>query len=312
MTRASSWLPRDPLCISLPFTAPPRYTEVIFLMDIYFFTLVSTQIADPASMAQARVTGTLPQGALSRMAHFFRKGSYESGAVSEHPMAGPLVPLAAHCPAHPQAWLSWGIAYSGEGWRPGPVLVGPQWLNQIVCSGFTHSPHFPGSFLGPPKFPGQGRRAPPGQLRVRWAAASLPAWQCSTVPTRTFPGCWQAPEAEGWVHPPTPHKRGSGIFGESELFLNLGPWLANSRSLLQACGRKGRGPQCLTALGGAGKWSRSPAGTLVSNEVSEPWGRINVKLPAVARETCRSPHTSLALSHLQRCRRDSSVRAPIT
>lgn len=32
-------------------------------MDIYFFTLVSTQIADPASLAPARVTGTVPQGA---------------------------------------------------------------------------------------------------------------------------------------------------------------------------------------------------------------------------------------------------------
>lgn len=75
------WLPSDPLCISLPFIPLTYYTEVIFLMDIYFFTLVSTQIADPASGAWARVMGIVPGPAAvlvssePQRANFFQKHS---------------------------------------------------------------------------------------------------------------------------------------------------------------------------------------------------------------------------------------------
>lgn len=62
-----------------------------------------------------------------QMADFFRKGSSSlkhsmsqggvlPGQQSQHPVAGPAGPLAGE--AHPQAWLSLGIAYSEEGWSP--------------------------------------------------------------------------------------------------------------------------------------------------------------------------------------------------
>lgn len=54
---------RTPSALAYRLHLPPRNTEVIFLTDIYFFTLVSTQIADPASVAQARVTRSIPGGA---------------------------------------------------------------------------------------------------------------------------------------------------------------------------------------------------------------------------------------------------------
>lgn len=59
----AAWPP--PPCISLPSTPlPRRYTEVIFLMDIYFFTSVSTHIAwiPPQGLMYARVTRTVPRG----------------------------------------------------------------------------------------------------------------------------------------------------------------------------------------------------------------------------------------------------------
>lgn len=62
ITQASSGHPATPSALAYRLHLPPRYTEVIFLMDIYFFTLVSTQIADPASVAQARVSRSVPGG----------------------------------------------------------------------------------------------------------------------------------------------------------------------------------------------------------------------------------------------------------
>lgn len=90
-------------------------------MNIYFFTLVSTQIADPASVTQARVRGTVPKGAVSVSSEplggkLLQKGSSDMGlgrhaawaGSLSHPMAGPASPSRemppAHLPcAHPQA-----------------------------------------------------------------------------------------------------------------------------------------------------------------------------------------------------------------
>lgn len=94
-------------------------------MDIYFFTLVSTQIADPASGAQARVPGTPlcwgggmsgpvsvssePQTANS----FQKRSSSPTDAVLSF---GDMLPeqagscVSALSWACPGAWLSLGIA----------------------------------------------------------------------------------------------------------------------------------------------------------------------------------------------------------
>lgn len=87
------------------------------------------------------------------------------------------------------------------------------------------------------------------------------------------------------MHLTTPHKRGSDIFGESgkpKLFLNLGLWFANSRSVTSSWTERERAPLVLgRGLGRSwevvqatsGESHLGPGVTLISNEVFGTMGQ---------------------------------------